>query len=50
MSDLRDQFVEWLFDTQSPTWDDRLVDLMEDGDMQERFLESMGLPLDTEII
>ena len=44
-----DQFVDWLYETQSPIWDDRLVDLMEDSDMFSRFLEDNDLPPDTEL-
>jgi len=44
-----DEFVEWIYRVEDIIWDDRLADLMEDGDMQMRFLEEMGLPDDTEI-
>ena len=43
------EFVEWIYRVEDIIWDDRLGDLMEDGDMQMRFLEEMGLPDDTEI-
>ena len=49
MSDLKDKFIQWLYDNHSPIWDDRLVDLMEDGDMFIRFLEDNDLPMDTEL-
>ena len=44
-----DSFCDWLMETQQPIWDDRLVDLMEDSDMQEKYLDWAGLPLDTEL-
>jgi hypothetical protein len=42
-------YCQWLEDTQQPIWDDRLVDLMEDGDMQIMYLKHVDLPLDTEL-
>ena len=47
--ELYNEFVEWIYRVEDIIWDDRLADLMEDGDMQSRFLEEMGLPDDTEI-
>lgn len=46
---LADKFTDWLYENKSPIWDDRLVDLMDDGDIQLQFLDDMDLPLDTEI-
>ncbi|MES2637361.1 MAG: hypothetical protein V4605_08550 [Pseudomonadota bacterium] len=43
-------FCEWLEATQQPIWDDRLVDLMEDVDMQLAYLDWAELPADTELI
>jgi hypothetical protein len=46
---LQDQFIDWICQAYAPVWDDLLVDLMDDGDVQTNFLIDMGLPLDTEI-
>ena len=47
--DIKDEFIEWLYENYSPIWDDRLVDLMEDGDIQLIFLKDKDYPLDTEL-
>jgi hypothetical protein len=49
MKDTWEAYSKWLEDTQQPIWDDRLVDLMEDGDMQIMYLNYADLPLDTEL-
>ena len=49
MESLQDKFIEWVCNNYPPIWDDRLVELMEDGDVQTSFLQEMGLPEDTEI-
>lgn len=46
---LRDQFSEWIYDNYMVWNGDRLVLLMEDTEVQSKFLESMGLPEDTEL-
>ena len=47
--ELQDRFVEWIYATYDVIWDDMLVDLMQDGDVQLAFLKDNDLPLDTEI-
>jgi hypothetical protein len=45
----RESFCKWIEDNYQPIWDDRLVDLMEDGDVASAYLEAVGLPDDTEL-
>jgi hypothetical protein len=44
-----DGFIEWLYEHYAISNGHKLVELQEDGDIQEIYLEHVGLPLDTEL-
>ena len=44
----KEQFIIWLYRNYS-VYDDNLVDLMQNGDIQLKFLDEYGLPEDTEL-
>lgn len=44
----KDQFIHWLYQNYK-VHDDNLIDLMDDGDIQLKFLDEYGLPEDTEL-
>jgi hypothetical protein len=47
----REKFAAWLEATYPEGMhDDRLCDLMQDGDMACEYLESVGLDIETEIV
>lgn len=46
---LGEQFNDWLYENYSIWNGDRLISLLEDGDVQSKFLSDMGLPEDTEL-
>ena len=45
--ELQNRFVDWIYATYDVIWDDMLVDLMQDGDVQLAFLKDMGLDEET---
>lgn len=49
MNPLQDLFNDWLYENYSIWNGTRLIELMEDGDVQSKFLSDMGLPDDAEI-
>ena len=44
----KEQFIIWLYRNYS-VYDDNLVDLMQNGNIQLKFLDEYGLPEDTEL-
>ena len=42
-------YTEWLYKNYLIGNGHQLVDLLENGDIQERYLQDVGLPLDTEL-
>ena len=44
----KEQFINWIYGNYS-VYDDNLVDLMQNGDIQLKFLDEYGLPEDTEL-
>ncbi len=47
---LYDEFTDWIYENYSVGNGDRLITLMEDTNIQDKFLRDMDLPLETEII
>jgi hypothetical protein len=39
--EFNERFADWVCENYAPIWDDRLCDLMQDGDVINKFLESM---------
>jgi hypothetical protein len=49
IADLQAQFTEFLYDNYSIGNGEQLINILEQGDALEAFLDLMGLPEDTEI-
>jgi len=49
IADLQQQFTEFLYDNYSIGNGDQLINILEQGDALEAFLDLKGLPEDTEI-
>lgn len=49
IADLQEQFTEYLYNNYSIGNGEQLINILEQGDALEAFLDLMGLPEDTEI-
>lgn len=46
---MRDQYIEWLYETRTINNGDMLVSLLENTDIQQEFIDEFGLDEDVEL-